>query len=240
MSHTGNVVSYSRLVAICTGQGGRYKPGNGNLQLTAMRALLEKAQSSLQDVSLKKNALDSVVNERAHAFADLAVLANRVVGTMVSNQLPAATIDDARFYTRLIGGKRATPRAPLAAVDAEGKPLVVRSFTQLSFVAKADHFFRLAQMVGELPGYVTHEAELQPKALMKKAEQLQQLNEAVHQAMLALDLARVHRNRTLYKGKDSVSAIVSAAKRYVKVAFGTLSSEAAQLASLSFTKMYVR
>lgn len=240
MSHVKNVVSYSRLVDICTGYGGTYNPGHPTLQLKAMKALLKEAQSSLQNVSLRQNAYNSMINERGKAFATLDILANRVIGTLVSLQVPEATIEDARFYARLIGGKRATPSLPIPSEEKEGKPLRTREFTQLSYVARASNFHKLAQMVMEMPIYKTNEPELQAPALMEKAASLQRLNEEVSKARVAFRTSILQRNRILYKGNDAVVNNASAIKRYVKVAFGTRSGEAAQLTEISFTKSKVK
>jgi hypothetical protein len=236
MAHVKNVVSYSRLVDICTGYGGYYNPGHQNLQLSAMIALLGEAQSSLHMVTQKRNAFNQLINERASAFYGLEKLANQVVGTLIALQVPAATLADARFYSRLVGGRRAKPRPAVTLEDSQAEPPVVRSATQQSYVAKASNFHKLVQMVADLPGYVTNEPELQVPTLMQKAAMLQQLNEAVHRAQVAFKTAMLHRNRILYKGNDSVLARASAIKRYVRVVFGARSGQAAQLVPVSFTK----
>jgi hypothetical protein len=82
MSNVKNAESYSRLVDICTGYGGKYNPGRPTLQLKAMRALLNEAQSSMQDVSLKQDAYQSILKETSSAFDGLDVLAKRVNGKL--------------------------------------------------------------------------------------------------------------------------------------------------------------
>ncbi|MGE0772485.1 MAG: hypothetical protein AB7K37_12285 [Cyclobacteriaceae bacterium] len=240
MSHVTNVVSYSRLVDICSGHGGNYKPGNGNLQLKAMRALLEKAQSSLHDVSQKRDAYQRIQNERKAVFDNLGILANRVIGTLASLHVPEATIADARYFSRLIAGVRATPRLPIPSVDSADPALKTSGHQRLSYVAKADHFTNLVQMVQALPDYKTNEPELQIESLKEMAERMQQLNEDVFLAKAALTTARMERNRILYRARTGVVDVAMAAKRYVKVVFGTRSGEAAQLVKLVFTKQQVR
>ncbi|MGB4973500.1 MAG: hypothetical protein WBO32_12630, partial [Cyclobacteriaceae bacterium] len=77
MSHVKNADAYSRLVGICTGYGGTYNPGRQTLQLKAMRALLTAVQSSLQDVSQKRNTLSGITNERTRAYKHLDLLIGR-------------------------------------------------------------------------------------------------------------------------------------------------------------------
>jgi len=240
MSHVKNVVSYSRLVDICTGYGGTYNPGHQTLQLKAMRALLKEAQSSLQDVSQKTNAFNSMTNERAQAFQTLPTLVARIVGTLQAVQVPESTLADARYFFRLITGRLATPRIPVPSEDNEARSVKTRSFTQQSYVAKAHNFFKLVQMVQEVPNYVTNESDLQVPALMETAGTLNGLNESWSKAKVALSNARIHRNKVLYKGVDAVINNASAVKSYVKVAFGTRSGQSAQLKDVSFTKPKIR
>jgi hypothetical protein len=107
-------------------------------------------------------------------------------------------------------------------------------------VAKASNFFNLVQMVQALPAYVSNEPELQVPALMEKAVTLQQFNEGVNKAKIALSTARMKRDRILYRKVTGMVDNAQAARRYIKVVFGTRSGEAAQLKELRFTKQKVR
>ncbi len=238
MSNVKNVESYSRLVDICTGYGGKFNPGRQSLQLKAMRALLAEAQSSLQHVSQKRNALSGITNERTKAYADLKQLTGRIMGTLKASQATSETLANARFYTRLITGrlKATSSRLPVSSEESEVQPLIARSITQQSYVAKAHNFMRLAQLVQEVPRYETADAKLQPVALIDKAAEMQSLNEAWSKAKVALSNARIHRNTLLYKGAGSLLSNASAVKSYVRVEFGYRSPQAAQLSELSFTK----
>ncbi|GAB1445991.1 hypothetical protein MASR2M41_17360 [Flammeovirgaceae bacterium] len=240
MSHVKNAASYSRLVDICTGYGGKYNPGRPTLQLKAMRALLNEAQSSLQDVSLKQDAYHRILNKKSSAFDGLDILANRVIGTMEALQMPEATIVDARYFYRLLAGKRATLRPPIPSEDSDEEKVKTRGFQQLSYVAKASNFFKMVQMVNALPAYISNEPDLQIPALMERAAPLQSLIEEVDKAKVALSIARLKRNRILYRTNTGMVDNAKLVRRYVKVAFGTRSGEAAQLKDVRFTKQKVR
>ena len=208
-----------------------------------MRALLTEAQSSLQDVSRKRNALSGITNERTKAFDDLQKLVTKIVSTMKASQVPAATLATARFYTRLINGqlKYNRDRLPVPSEDNEAQPMVTRSITQQSYVAKAHNFMRLAQLINEeVPEYKTATAQLQPPALLEQAAQLKALNESWSRAKVALTHARIHRDTLFYKGPASLLSNANAVKSYLRAEFGARSSEAAQLSALSFTKKRVR
>ncbi|MEP2669331.1 MAG: hypothetical protein ABJH04_10075 [Cyclobacteriaceae bacterium] len=205
-----------------------------------MRALLKEAQSSLQHVTQMRHAYNSIVNERSMAFEKLDVQAQRIVGTLLSLQVPKPTIQDARYYTRLIAGRRATPRLPVLSEDSEEQPLKVRGYAQLSYVAKASNFAKLVQMVEAMPLYVTNEPDLMIGELKEKAAYLQQKNEEVHKAQVALKNAMMQRDRLLYKGSGAVVNNASAIKHYARVVFGARSKEADLLTDVSFTKPRVK
>ncbi len=242
MSHVKNAGSYSRLVDICTGYGGKYNPGRQTLQLKAMRALLAAAQSSLQDVSQKRNALSGITNERTKAFVDLEQLIARIIGTLKASQASDEALANARYYTRLINGrlKAGNDRPPVPSEDNEEKSLVTRSITQQSYLAKAHNFERLAQLIQGLAKYETASPDLQPPALLAHAEKLKSLNEAWSRAKVALSQARFHRNALLYKGPEALVNNAAAVKNYVRVEFGARSQQAAQLRELSFNKIRVK
>jgi hypothetical protein len=207
-----------------------------------MRALLAAAQSSLQNVSQKRNALSGITNERTKAYADLDLLVGKIIGTLKASQAPDDTLANVRYYTRLITGrlKAGSNRQPVPSEENEDKSLVKQSITQQSYVAKAHNFMRLAQLVSQIAGYETAAANLKPASLMKEAERLMSLNEAWSKAKVALTNARIHRNNLLYKGVDSLLSNALAVKNYLRVEFGTRSQEVAQLSELSFIKRKIR
>jgi hypothetical protein len=207
-----------------------------------MRALLLAVQSSLQDVSQKRNALSGITNERTRAYHHLDLLIGRIIGTLKASQVADDTQANARYYTRLITGrmKAGTNRLAVPSEDNEAESLVNRSMTQQSYVAKAFNFMRLVQLIEMVPNYATATPELQTPGLKKEAEKLIALNESWSNAKVVLANARIHRNTLLYKGVDSLHSNALAVKSYLRVEFGSQSPQAAQLSELSFTKRKIR
>jgi hypothetical protein len=206
-----------------------------------MRALLKEAQSSLQHVSLKRNALSIATNEREQEFKALYQLVSRIIGTMKASQIEEGRMNHAYYYSRLINGYlESKERLPVPSEDNEAESLTARSVNQMSYVARAHNFLRLAQLVQDIPLYETNTQDLQPAALLTKAEALRGLNEKVSRAKVALSNARIHRDKVLYKGLDAVLGSASAVKSYVRVEFGNRSQQSAQLREVSFTKPRLR
>ena len=239
MSHAKNVETYSRLVEFCTGYGGNYNPGQQNLKLNAMRAMLEKAQSSLQDVSLKRLDYKRVTNEREIAFADLSKLTSRIVLYLSTSGVPDQTVDDARFYARLIGGS-VRKREPIPSGEADEKPLTTRSLTQRSYVALKDHFTQLVELIKKEPAYQPNEEDLQLASLEAKVDELKTVTANVNKAKAEWSNALIYRNRLMYKGRESLVNHGATVKRYVRSVFGNTSAQSVQMAELSFTKRKVK
>lgn len=240
MSHVKNAEAYSRLVGICTGFGGNYNPGRQTLQLKAMRALLEAAQSSLQHYSQKLHIYKDVTNEREVAYEQLGKLTSRIVRSVESFGVLPQTLDDVRYYQRLVKGRPSSSRLPIPNEEAEAKPLTTRHRTQQSYVAIGDHFSKLVQMVGQLTVYQPNEAELKVDALEVAAKRFKSLNAMVDTAKTALRNAKMHRDRVLYTNEVSVVNNYRKVRSYVRSVFGYPSAEASQLSGLSFTKPKLR
>mgnify|MGYP006998740815 CR=1 FL=1 len=236
MSHVKNADAYSRLVGICTGYGGKYNPGRQTLQLKAMRALLEEAQSSLQHVKQTETDYNKATNQRELTFMEIQNLAPLVLDMLKSTGVPAQTIKDAYHFFRLVKGRRATPRPPISADEAEAAPKRIRSYTHQSYVSIADNFARLVQTVEAEPLYRPNEAKLQVPALRQLISEALTANGRVLNAKVAWAKARAKRDEILYKAEHAVYVTAKAAKHYVRAAFGKKSNEYQQLAGLSFTK----
>ncbi|MEP2671193.1 MAG: hypothetical protein ABJH04_19475 [Cyclobacteriaceae bacterium] len=235
MSHAKNVESYSRLVDICTGYGGTYNPGRQTLQLKAMRALLNEAQSSLQLVKQTVSDYNNATNDREIAFEEIQKTATSVVRMLKSAGVSAQTMDDAKHLMRLIKGRRAKPRPAIPSEEAEGT-IRKRSFTHQSYVSIADNFGELVQMVMTQPQYAPNEEELKIPALQVLIQKAKAMMDKVSQTRVAWTKARMKRNAMLYKARTAVYGTAMAVKQYVGAVYGLQSDEYKQLARLSFTK----
>lgn len=169
-------------------------------------------------------------------FSKVTPLASQIIRTLQALQAPVETLANARYYSRLIAGRLAKNRLPVPSEDNEEEKVKTRSSTQQSYVARVYHFHQLVLMVKEFPFYVTHETHLQIPALRQTAAHLAGLNSTWFKTKVALNNARMHRNRLLYKGIDAITQNAFAVKSYVKVVFGPRSAEAALLTTVSFTK----
>ncbi|MGE0771997.1 MAG: hypothetical protein AB7K37_09825 [Cyclobacteriaceae bacterium] len=227
--------NFEQLKVFCTGYGGDYKPGNGNLQLNAMGALLEKAKSSLQDVSLAKALYDNVTIERRDAFGEMRARVRAVLATLASVGADEKVQAGARFYARLIEGKRAKAR-PSVPSDASEQIVASRSVSQTGFAERASHFSKLVQVVSLEPLYKPNEEKLTVKGLQKTADRLQAIQSQVAEAAVKLSNARINRNLCLYHHKVAIYPVAMAVKKYVMALYGYRSDQYKQVSKLRFTK----
>jgi hypothetical protein len=200
-----------------------------------MRALLEEAQSSLQHVKQTETDYNNVTNQRELTFMEIQNLAPLVLDMLKSTGVPAQTIKDAYHFFRLVKGRRATPRPPIPAAEAEA-PKRIRSYTHKSYVSIADNFARLVQTVEAEPLYKPYEVKLQVPALRQLISEALTANDRVLDAKVAWAKARAKRDEILYKAEHAVYETAKAAKHYVRAVFGKKSSEYQLLAELRFTK----
>lgn len=240
MSYVKNADAYSRLVEFCTGLGGTYNPGNQNLKLTAMRALLEKAQSSLHDVSTKTSTYKSVTNEREIAFTGIEKLATRVALALEASGVSWQNVADVRYFSRLIAGRRATNREPILSGDANEQSLKSLIHPPRGYVTVAANFSKLVDRVAMLPKYKASHAELELPALQAKAALLRAKTEAVNKARIALSNAMLKRDRVMYREANSLVDNARLVKRFIRSMYGTRSGPSAQLVGFRFTKPKVR
>lgn len=242
MSHIKNVDAYSRLVSLCTGYGGKYNPGQQNLKLKAMRALLDQAQSSLQDVKQTKTDYNNATNEREILFDEMLKRVTPVVNLLKSSGASALTVKDAYGYARLIKGKLAKSRPPVPSTESDEaqenpeKSVRQRSFTQQSYVSKTGHFGWLVKTLESQAIYQPNEPELQVDSLKMLLAKAQEANSKVATTYQAWARARMERNRILYTADEALYGNARAVKDYVSAIYGTQSEAYRQLTRIRFTK----
>jgi predicted Zn-dependent peptidase len=106
----------------------------------------------------------------------------------------------------------------------------------LNYASIAFYFAKLVETVAAERWYMPTEHELSVAGLRAKLMELQQLNDAVTQAEIELTAARRKRNALFYKEEDSLFAIASATKQYVRGAFGFSSDQRVEVSRIRFTK----
>lgn len=234
MTHVKTVAAYEGFVRSCSGLGDKYNPGSPKLQLEALNVLLVNATESLAKVKAAKTEYDNLTNDREVMFRDLPKLAASVILTLSASGASDETLNDARVFFRLINGRRATDRPPVASADEELKKRP--KFGQRSYVSLADHFSRLVQAATVDPNYMANEPHLSKEGLKSILEKMNGLNSEVAQVKVTLSNARIARNEILYTSPSSVYEVFRLGKKYVRAIFGLNSEQYRQMKSNSISK----
>jgi len=234
MSNTKNVEAFEKLLGICIGYGGTYKPEHLNLQVQNMNAMLINAQHVLREVSAAKTAHENATDIREVSFADMDNLCTRIIGALKASDALPQTVDNAKVMTRRIKGEKAHKR-PAIEVPDEGKPKtrVARGQDHASIVS---HFEKVLQTLVAEPLYHPNETDLSVAGLTAKLDTLRLHNANVIETRVKWLLARDRRNAMLYKEAGNLYKTAMIAKEYIKSAFGYQSEVYQQVGKLRFSK----
>ncbi len=236
MSHIKNVEAFGKLTGICTGYGGKFKPGNPHLQAHVMSALMNNARQVMSEVQSAKTDYDNATNTRELAFKDIQRLGTRIISALKSNGAGKLTIEDAQAIVRTFYGrkKEAQPsNDPPATVETQKKKRRARG---LDYVTLADHFAKLVTTVSAEPRYHINEIEFTVDNLWSLSSTLVALNVQVNGATAKLNSARNKRNDLLYGREGNLVESGMAAKHYVRTVFGPKSDEYSEIKKIRFTK----
>jgi hypothetical protein len=236
MSNVKNVEALARLVGFCTGYGGRYNPGQQNLQVTEMSVLLANARNVMDEVIAARTANIHAVNNRQMGFKDMHTLATQVISALKACGANRLTIEDAMAQMRKLSGKRTVDRLPVPSENAMQPEVKTRKARGLDYGSVVEHFANLVKIVSTEVRYTPNEPELSVTGLESTLQTLRNLNQAVVQTRVELSKARIKRNTLFYGNENSLVDTAQAARNYVKAVFGLASEQFEEVVRIRFTK----
>ena len=110
------------------------------------------------------------------------------------------------------------------------------STSQQSYDSVIDNSERYIQYIAATPEYAPNEEDIKLPVLKALAVDLRAKNTACNNAKVAIDNARMARNRVLYTPLTGLVDVALDAKTYIKSLFGSTSPEYKQVAKIDFTK----
>lgn len=238
MTHVSNVQSFEKLLGICTGFGGSYNPGQQNLRIENLTAMLKQAQDKLLQVSIAKSHHEEAQNNREVAFAAMRTLTPRILAELKASRPMRQTIADAMVMARKIRGDKA--EKPVTAESKEGMAAsvaVTRKRNSADFGNSMAYFEKLLQTLGNEPMYQPANPEMQMVNLQAVLDNLRNLNAAVTSAYAAWSVARRERDNFLYVGPECLHSTAMAVKQQVKATFGYRDEVTALVRKIRFTKL---
>lgn len=236
MSHIKNVEALEKLMEICIGYGGTYKPDSTNLQITSLTDLLGNARQAFDEMYSAETLFENATNSRRVAFKEMRKLSTRMISVLKSCGAIDLTIDDAKSSIRKINGQRLTDRQSPPTENEEQPSEKKRMARGQSYAYLTEHFAKLVETINAEVLCNPLEPELTKESLNQFVARLRSLNSGVVLAFVQLNNARVMRNAFLYRNNTNLFKTAMAVKSYVKGAFGFSSAQYSEIAKIRFTK----
>lgn len=238
-AHAHNVAALEKLLGLCNTHSASYTPGNASIERTALTALLEEAQKSIQAVHKAEGDLAKAVNLRLRSYDDLPLLGTRIISIAEANGMARDHLADLNrirkrfrsqpFSEGVIREKgtalNTSPggQAGQTASDISGSSpdAPVKKRRQLNFESKADNFAAMIEFLENETTYAPKESQFTIEGLKAKLAALHAQNTAVHDAVTALQQARAARNEIVLNKAQSVVSSGRQVKRYFRGILGT-------------------
>jgi hypothetical protein len=238
MSNVKNVEALARLVGLCTGLGGRYNPGQQNLQVASMQTLLSNAQEVLLKVSTTKTKHENATDNRELLYEEIRELVRRIIAELKSSGATSLSIANAQTMARKINGSRykadpdsiPEPGQPNAEVPAK------RRARGRDYASVAHHFEKLLETLSAELSYEPSAEQLQVSSLRQMLASMYQANDEVIQAYVAWNSARAERDELFYGKNGSLFTTGRKVKHKVKAVFGFSSKAYQDVREVRFTK----
>ena len=220
------------LIANIASYGDRYKPTNPSILLEALKKMEADGRAAVLAVNDAMPIYSRATIERDNAFAPLGQLVTRSLNSLRASSSSEQTDEAASAIVRKIRGNRTTAKAA-AATDVK---VATVSTSQQSYDSVIDNYERYIQYIAATPEYAPNEEDIKLPVLKALAVDLRAKNTACNNAKVAIDNARMARNRVLYTPLTGLVDVALDAKTYIKSLFGSTSPEYKQVAKIDFTK----
>ena len=220
------------LISNIASYGDRYKPTNPSILLEALKKMEADGRAAVLAVNDAMPIYSRATIERDNAFAPLGQLVTRSLNSLRASSSSEQTDEAASAIVRKIRGNRTTAKAA-AATDVK---VATVSTSQQSYDSVIDNYERYIQYIAATPEYAPNEEDIKLPVLKALAVDLRAKNTACNNAKVAIDNARMARNRVLYTPLTGLVDVALDAKTYIKSLFGSTSPEYKQVAKIDFTK----
>ena len=230
--HAKNVDNLGLLISNIASYGDRYKPTKPSILLEALKKMEADGRAAVLAVNDAMPIYSRATIERDNAFAPLGQLVTRSLNSLRASSSSEQTDEAASAIVRKIRGNRTTAKAA-AATDVK---VATVSTSQQSYDSVIDNYERYIQYIAATPEYAPNEEDIKLPVLKALAVDLRAKNTACNNAKVAIDNARMARNRVLYTPLTGLVDVALDAKTYIKSLFGSTSPEYKQVAKIDFTK----
>ena len=230
--HAKNVDNLGLLISNIASYGDRYKPTKPSILLEALKKMEADGRAAVLAVNDAMPIYSRATIERDNAFAPRGQLVTRSLNSLRASSSSEQTDEAASAIVRKIRGNRTTAKTA-AATDVK---VATVSTSQQSYDSVIDNYERYIQYIAATPEYAPNEEDIKLPVLKALAVDLRAKNTACNNAKVAIDNARMARNRVLYTPLTGLVDVALDAKTYIKSLFGSTSPEYKQVAKIDFTK----
>ena len=228
--HAKNVDNLGLLISNIASYGDRYKPTKPSILLEALKKMEADGRAAVLAVNDAMPIYSRATIERDNAFDPLGQLVTRSLNSLRASSSSEETDEAASAIVRKMRGNRTTAKTA-AATDVK---VATVSTSQQSYDSVIDNYERYIQYIAATPEYAPNEDDIKFPVLKALAVELRAKNTACNNAKVAIDNARMARNRVLYTPLTGLVDVALDAKTYIKSLFGATSPEYKQVAKIDF------
>jgi hypothetical protein len=232
--HAKNVANFELVINHCIGFADKYNPSKPELKVEFLQQRLNTSKTLLKAVKTSKTTFDKSVGERQLLFKPLKPFATKIINALKSQNVPAATISDARTIIRKVAGKRANNET-IPETNPDNNPETKKiSVSQQSYDNLQDTFDKLATLIANEANYNPNEAELTATGIQNYLERITQINSQVKKDYIPYSNAMIARDKELYTPEVGIVDLAIAVKSYLLSVFGASSPEYKKVSKIPF------
>jgi hypothetical protein len=234
--HAKNIAYFNEAIKIVESWGTDYNPSKAALKVANLKIQVADADASQNDYGDKKQTNATDKNLRSTAFKPVDKLATKISNAMKSTDANDASIEDVEGFCRKIHGERAGI-APQKTKDADGNEQDnSHSVAQLSYTNIVNHLKGLNKALIAESSYTPNENELKIATIATLITNLSTLNDNESKSFIAMNKAKIARDKKLYAPKTGIFDTFQAMKDYAKSLYTISSPQYKQLAKLKITE----
>lgn len=230
--HAKNVANFEDLLTRVRSLGPGYSPSKSGLTLVNLELNYQAANAALKSLAAELPLYQQAVDAKQAGFAPLSKLVTRALNMFRASVDHKPEVESAEsLVKKMRGGKSASP------VLAEGaEPVRKISTSQRSADMQLAHFASFIEILSAHSAYQPAEAELSVAGLLTLYNDLAQKAQAVTEAQVRVETARLNRDNALYAPGTGLIDLGLGVKTYVKAAFTPGSTNYNPILSLEFRR----
>lgn len=235
--HSKNIIAFDQVITVCESWGSTYNPSKASIKLTKLKTQHTDVDTDDTTYKAKFRLNSDDKNLRKTEFAPVKKLGTKILNAIKATDASDATIEDAEGYVRKLRGERAGDAPKKSAAEgATGDDDNSHSVSQQSFTNIVEHLKGLNAVAKSETTYNPNETELKTANVDTLIARLTLLNKNENTSFVAMEKARISRDKRLYAEKTGVLDTVEDIKEYAKSVFGANSPELKQLTAIKFSK----